>query len=163
MIDTSTWATLTSPACLVLAPANLGLRPDLTPAPDSDLTFMASAVAIVEDVPVSTILTHRPRTLHLRAEVQRTADSLDEVLEQGPVAIAGASGARWVRGHWVLEEALTEAGHELLPAWWCRSATSSSAWSCACPAIMGSRGARSRMPSWPACRWWLRAEYDGPP
>lgn len=114
MIDTSTWATLTSPLCLVLAPANMGLRPDLTPAPDTDLTFMASAVAIVGDVPVSTILTHRPRTLHLRAEVQRTADSLAEVLEQGPVAIAGAPGARWVRGHWVLEEALTEAGHELV-------------------------------------------------
>lgn len=114
MTDTSTWATLASPACLVLAPANLGLRPDTAPAPDSDLTFMASAVAMVDDVPVSTILTHRPRTLHLRAEVQRTADSLDEVLDEGEWQVDGAPPGRWVRGHWVLEEALTEAGHELL-------------------------------------------------
>lgn len=114
MIDTSTWAVLASPACLALAPANLGLRPDVDPPPDSDLTFMATAVAMVGDVPISTILTHGPRARHLRAEVQRTADSLDEVLAEGQVEVAGATAARWVRGHWVLEGALTEDGHELL-------------------------------------------------
>lgn len=114
MIDTSSWATLASPACLVLAPANLGLHPEAAPASDSDLTFMATAAAVVGDVPVSTVLAHRPRTLHLRQEVQRTADSLDEVLEQGELAVDGADVARWVRGHWVLEEALTEHGRELV-------------------------------------------------
>jgi hypothetical protein len=114
MIDSSTWAPLSSPSCLVLAPANLGLRPDVSPAPDSDLTFMASAVAIVDDVPMSTILTHRPRTRHLRAEVHQTAEALDEVLEEGPFDVPGASTARWVRGTWVLEEALTPVGHELV-------------------------------------------------
>lgn len=114
MIDTSTWATLSSPVCLVTAPANLGLHPDGPVAADGDVTFMAKATAMVGEAPVSTILTHRPRTLHLRAEVQRTADALDQVLLQGEYEVEGTDVAWWVRGHWVLEEALTEAGHELL-------------------------------------------------
>lgn len=113
-VDRSTWATLTSPVCLVVAPANLGLRPRVTPAPDSDVTYMATATAMVDDVPVSTILTHRPRSRHLRHEVERTADALVEVLEEGQVEVEGAKVARWIRGHLVLEGALTEEGHELL-------------------------------------------------
>ncbi len=114
MIDTDGWATLTSPVCMLLAPADHGLHLSVRPAPDSDLTFMAIARAVVDGVPVSTLLAHRPRTRHLRAEIDRTAASLDRVLTVGEVTVEGATVARWVRGVWTLEEALTEEGLELL-------------------------------------------------
>lgn len=114
MIDRSRWADLVTPFCALRVPANLGLYPDTSPAPDSDLTFMAKAVGYAGDVPVSTIVSARPRHRTLRQEVAHTAASLDRVLEDGHYVVRGADVARWLRGTWVLEEALTEEGHELL-------------------------------------------------